>query len=114
MNVNDARNDVNERLLNEMAEKVSRVMQVSHGMMAGWSPETIRTDLRTALQALAAYPDSEQTHGLISLARMPGSPNDFMVRLNLGVLMHFPTEPEPEWPVRLATPEVAARFPKEE
>lgn len=88
------KDEVNERMLTEKAERVAEVMKVSHGVVSGWNVAEIKQQLTTALMALEAYPDSEQTHGLISLSRMPGSPHDYMVRLNLGVLMHFPVETE--------------------
>jgi len=90
-----ARSDVNERMLTEKAERVAEVMKVSHGAVSGWNVAEIKQQLTTALMALEAYPDSEQTHGLISLSRMPGNPHDYMVRLNLGVLMHFPEDEDP-------------------
>ena len=35
------------------------------------------------------YPEIERTHGLIHLTRSPGSSSDYLVSLNLGILMHF-------------------------
>ena len=94
MSAQDSRGDINATLLLAMAEKVSRLMQTSHGVMAAWSTGEVANALTTSLEALKRYPEVERTHGLIHLTRSPGSSSDYLVSLNLGILMHFDEQPE--------------------
>ena len=84
------RSDVNDRLLDEMSERIAKVMEVTQGVMSAWTAEEVKQQLITSLMALDAHPETERTYGLVSLTRSQTNSNDYFVSLNLGTLMQFP------------------------
>ena len=94
MSARSARHDVNERHIAEAAQKISTILTTAYGVMSRWTPEAVESDLRTGLLALERYPDSDRTHGLVSLSRSPITSTQFTISINLGDLTYFPEEEE--------------------
>ena len=82
----------NDALLDEMAERVHRVMLAAFGSMQAPTLAQVRAQLAFSLEALEEHPEIEYTHGQISLERTSGVGYAFNVRLNLGTMIHFGKE----------------------
>lgn len=93
-----ARAQANAKHLQDMAEAVSQVLQVSHGAMARWTPEKVAMELNGALMALQAFPENERTYGVVFLTRSKTNAHQYTVSINLGDLTQFPYPADQETP----------------
>jgi hypothetical protein len=84
--------EVNDRIITEHAQRVSAVLTAAYGVMAGWTPERVAQEIHIAVAALRAYPDKDQTYGLVSLMRDPMTSAGYTIRINLGFMPYFPEE----------------------